>query len=338
MLPAAARARNAILARDPRTTLSRRHLALQTIRALHRADTDTLGRALRERPALTRVLHVNHDTREITIHDDAGLQRLMAEAIHMGNKTDDAHGEGGPAPTGALSRKAARYTPRHKESHMRRWAGLWAPHRQRRWLTGVTVAHEPEGPDARTAVATGEHEVAQALADYWSTRFAAPRMDDRLAGAIARTFVPRLPTQPWPVPTLHDVGAALRLAKPTAVGPDGLAYTAWRFAGTVAWTVLHRLLLRMATTGRAPPKHNDAVGVFPPKGTEPGDAAAGQGLTRRPGDTRPLSLRNTDSKTVARLINTPLTQALAKWIPPQQWGFVAGRGAAEHVIMLDARA
>lgn len=221
---------------------------------------------------------------------------------------------------------------------MRRWAGLWAPHRQRRWLSGVTIGPTDDDGQNVEKVVTDESEIARALARFWAGRFATPVIDDRLARAIARTFVPPIPQQKWPVPKISDVGKALRVAKPTSVGPDGVPYTAWRYASHEAYVILHRLFINMATTGVAPCGHNDAVGVFPPKGTAANDVDGGTGLTRAPGATRPLSLKNTDRKTIARMVNAPLTQALRQWVPVPKQGFVAGRGAAEHVVLLDAKA
>lgn len=338
MRVSAARARDSILARDPAAKLSRRLLALQAVLALHRGEVRTLERTIREWPALEGVMNIDLASQTVVIQDETKLQILLAEAIQEGGTEEEKQDSERQTPTGVRGRNVGKNSRQRKEAQMRRWAGLWAPHRQRRWLSGVTMDPDEGDEQQQTRVATGEREVARALADYWATRFATPVTDDRLARAIARTFVPKLPKQRWPLPTLHDVGTALLVAKPTAVGPDGLPYTAWRFTGREAWTVFHRLLLRMATTGSAPPSHNDAVGAFPPKGTEPDDTVGGHGLTRRPGATRPLSLRNTDSKTIARLVNGPLTRALQHWVPAQQRGFVAGRGSAEHVIMLDARA
>lgn len=131
MRVAAARARDAIMARNPEAALSRRHLALQTIRALQRDDMRTLTRTLREWPALTQALRADHDDRTATVTDADLLRRLLADAKSAPHNA--------APPSGMPRRRQRRHARRHNEAQMRKWSGPWVPHRQRRWLSGVTV-------------------------------------------------------------------------------------------------------------------------------------------------------------------------------------------------------
>lgn len=214
----AARARNALLSRDPRAKLSKRHAALQAMRALGRGDVGTLRRTQRETPELASAVHIDPDSREAIVHDEERLHKFLADAITQGNACDAEPAAATHGGSLRRSRRAGGHTKQAREKAMRRWAGLWAPRRQRRWLAGVTLAPDGEEVRADEKVVTGECDIARALADFWATRFAEPHIDKRLAGAMAMTFVPALPGQRWPVPTIGDAGKALRIAKPTSVG------------------------------------------------------------------------------------------------------------------------
>ena len=89
--------------------------------------------------------------------------------------------------------------------------------------------------------------------------------------------------------------------------------------------------------GALPPlAFNESIIAFPPKGTDPLDTASA--ATREPGDTRPLSLKNTDNKTIAGVYNHKLRVPIAKSANKCQNGFVFGRQFLSNVIQLDARA
>lgn len=99
--------------------------------------------------------------------------------------------------------------------------------------------------------------------------------------------------------------------------------------------MLTRLTLDLAA-GRRPPRGLLAsVGVFRPKGAAASDVPGSGARTRAAADTRPLALKNTSSKATAAVLNDPLRRDLAEWMPPQQQGFLRGRGPVRHVLWLD---
>lgn len=61
--------------------------------------------------------------------------------------------------------------------------------------------------------------------------------------------------------------------------------------------------------------------AFVPKGDEPGDAVE---VTREEAATRPLSLKNSDSKLVAAVANRAVVALAAAIVHPAQRGFVGG--------------
>ena len=95
----------------------------------------------------------------------------------------------------------------------------------------------------------------------------------------------------------------MKSARHSGPGPDGLPYCAWYGAGAAAARTL-LLLLRECSAGVLPPGLNEQAMVFVPKdvGDDEGDVNAG-GAHRDPGDTRPLSLKNTDVKVCTAVVN-----------------------------------
>lgn len=110
--------------------------------------------------------------------------------------------------------------------------------------------------------------------------------------------------------------------------PDGIPYTGWRNAGSRAHTVLVRVRAHMTATQRA----------FPPKGVEATDLPNSGQRARRPENTRPLALKNTDCKTAAATINFPIRNAMKDWTVEQHRGFVATRGPLQHIVCLETYA
>ena len=78
---------------------------------------------------------------------------------------------------------------------------------------------------------------------------------------------------------------------------------------------------------------NDSFAVFPPKGDHANDST---GPVRKPEDTRPLSLKNADNKTIAGITNCALSPKIATWADESQRGFVTGRNGLDNVVDLDS--
>lgn len=86
----------------------------------------------------------------------------------------------------------------------------------------------------------------QLLCGYWAPRFRAPHIDHRLATAITRFLVPPMDTSAWRIPGPSDVEGALRAAKDSAAGPDGIPYSGWRHTGRAGHLLLTRVALDLA--------------------------------------------------------------------------------------------
>ena len=75
--------------------------------------------------------------------------------------------------------------------------------------------------------------------------------------------------------------------------------------------------------------------IFVPKGEEDSDESF---LSRSPLDTRPLSLKGCDNKTIGAVVNAKLRVPLAKQLSDIQRGFVHGRQLIQNVVDLDSAA
>lgn len=83
---------------------------------------------------------------------------------------------------------------------------------------------------------------------------------------------------------------------------------------------------------------NAAVGAFLPQGDSPSGQLQIGARVRVAAQTRPLSLRNSDARAIALVVNLLLAAALPGWLSERQRGFVCGRGPLEDIVCLDATA
>ena len=61
------------------------------------------------------------------------------------------------------------------------------------------------------------------------------------------------------------------------------------------------------------PDYNHAISIFLPKGSLAADLVS---VSRAPGSTRPLSLRNTGAKAISSALNHPLKRAVQEAVAP----------------------
>ena len=86
--------------------------------------------------------------------------------------------------------------------------------------------------------------------------------------------------------------------------------------------------------GRAPPWGlNFSRLAFVPKGDEPADAVD---VVRGAGQARPLTMKNTDVKAMARAVNHELSVVIGTRAHPVQQGFIRGRNFLKHIVAHDA--
>ena len=210
-------------------------------------------------------------------------------------------------------------------------------------------------PDGR--VVTDPEEMAEALRLHWRATFAARRINAGLLDTWLQEELPCL-QEGFPLPGLPPAGsAAWQLAHShveesvarsanSAPGPDGIPYLAWRRLGPLASTTLFEALRDLMTpegADRLSQFYEDLGGQFnlgllvllPKKatGVDPlfGDYYA-------PGDTRPLSIVNTDNRVMANAVRIALEPVFERWVSEVQRGFLAGRSLLANVVDIDHEA
>ena len=219
---------------------------------------------------------------------------------------------------------------RKQKQHIRRQQlKIWSPFGKQAMLTGVVVPDRLSGTDVTH---TDPVDVLAALRAHWAPVFSKKDTNPTPQRAQLK-FCPKLdPTTPMPIPDLAAVERFLKKAKPSAPGPDGLPYAAWLAAGEGAWSALIELW-QWTTFGRPlPDGFNKSLAVFPGKGKMEGDE---NGITRKPGDTRPISLMNTDSKVLAAITDRGISRVAQAVVTPLQCGFIKHRPIIDNVVDLD---
>ena len=158
-----------------------------------------------------------------------------------------------------------------------------------------------------------------------------------------------LDTNAWEV-THKDIQQALDISSNTRPGPDGIPYGAWRALGNLAIDILHGVattlsnpdsdsMLRQAYHDEAAEnEHNYNLSslICLPKKPSGCDEEVGEYYS--PGNTRPLSIVNTDNRLVANAARLHWEQTLVNWVSSNQQGFLPGRSLLSNLITLDSAA
>ena len=207
-------------------------------------------------------------------------------------------------------------------------------------------------PDGR--VVTDPAEMAEALRLHWQEAFkerplSTPKLQEWLAEDIPRvpggSTVPGLPAQDsdfWVVGQKH-VEESIKVSPNSAPGPDGIPFVAWRKLGPLALRILHSAISDLGcsdSTSRLQTfyfpdsgEFNMGLLVLLPKKPTGVDPLLGEYFA--PGDTRPLSIVNTDNRILANAVRLALEPTLSSWVSPGQRGFLTGRSILANVVEID---
>ena len=156
------------------------------------------------------------------------------------------------------------------------------------------------------------HDIAMACERYWRQVFEEKPCDLQVLHGWAREDLQPLPDFDWAV-TFDDVSMAIALAEDSAPGPDGIPYSAYKHVSFAA-DIVYRALESIAhsPTSPAPADFNFAIMVLLGKKSS-GVAPGGVGSFYKPGDTRPLSIVNTDNRIMASAVRFRLEPTLERW-------------------------
>lgn len=214
----------------------------------------------------------------------------------------------------------------NRASKIARLSKLWVPINKSLVLSGVIT-------DSR--VVRDAQDISITLGQEWAPTFAHKPVPVDEAKVFLESVSLPAPPPLTSIPSFRDFVQILkRLAKSTsAPGPDGIPYSAWYYGGPKAWVTLYRILKSLAAGTLPPSVFNASLLVFLPKGESEFDA---QEVIRKAQDTRPISLKNSDNKTVTGALVSPFQSFAKKHTHRNQNGFVHGRFFLRNVLDLDS--
>ena len=134
-------------------------------------------------------------------------------------------------------------------------------------------------------------------------------------------------------PKVRDM---IRRTSDSGCGPDGIPYSAWKFASPTVQRTVYDWYLAWLGGHKLSDDANFALLALIPKQAEPTDHT--MGMYRHPKNLRPLSLSNTDVKLLALSLNAVVSQALPAWARPEQRGFINDRMIIQNVLDVEASA
>ena len=147
-------------------------------------------------------------------------------------------------------------------------------------------------------------------------------IDKRAAKAFIRVFGVPLPTITW-ILSFSDFCKMLDGTANSSPGPDGIPFMCWKRAPEEFKTIIYEAYLALLNGADVPHNFNTAFMIFLAKGSSPSDAEV---VSRRPRDTSPLSLSNTDAKIMADGIRAAAQPTVTKWQCRAQQGGVVPSG------------
>jgi hypothetical protein len=110
-------------------------------------------------------------------------------------------------------------------------------------------------------------------------------------------------------------------------------YAAWKNGGDDAIETIWQVTDTQCCGNLPPDEFNDSATLFVPKGEFESDAVA---ICREPLETRPLSLKNSDNKICAAVVNRSIADVVKQGTHKTQNGFVPGRQLIQNPVDLDA--
>lgn len=204
-------------------------------------------------------------------------------------------------------------------------AKLWSPFDRRVAISGIR--HVVDGEEK---VSTSPEGMADALRIHWMPTFAA-----RSTSALDRQFLLErfaVPAGEVKFPQKEDMAAVVAGTMEKAPGPDGLRTSAWRACGPAAIDVLWRVFLQSAGGRFMHAAFNDHTLCFLSK------VSSLECRPLLPSETRPLALKNGDSKFVAAVVARAVMPAMQCSSHSTQQGFIRGRNFVANVAEIDAAA
>ena len=200
--------------------------------------------------------------------------------------------------------------------------------------------------------------MAKALCAHWKEVFGPTRCDDGLLREWMSQLFPRTSPDAWSTGLLDKqhvswkvlkkhVRKAIRYAKNTMPGPDGIPACAYKVLGEVAVDALYDVFEVLAsdagedtlnaayasmTLSQIHAFNNSILCCLPKKPTGHDDNL---GDYYHAGATRPLNVSNVDNRLLASAARLAWEPILERWVSKMQRGFLKGRVMLHNVIDID---
>ena len=219
------------------------------------------------------------------------------------------------------------YARKQKVARIARLVRTWAPSRRNVQLQGV---RKDDG-----SLAEDHDDVFEEVARHWQPVFAAKTIDEEAATDFLTRWARAFPTVSWTL-SFELFREVVSHTSDSGCGPDGVPYSAWKYAGEQTHRVLYEWYRAWLGGLRLSDDANHALLALIPKQAEPQDAT--HGLYRHPKNLRPLSLSNTDVKLLALALSAVVAPTLPAWARTEQKGFISGRLITQNVIDIESHA
>jgi len=205
-------------------------------------------------------------------------------------------------------------------------------------------------------VVADQHAAVAAVSEHWAGTFQARPHDPSSFRRFASMASPAIAEMKgvlgsktdaeWRI-RRGDVSRAIREARHSASGPDGLPAAAWLAMGELG----EQVLFQVATALEDPDGDEQMEQAFPPDANGVNDynraimvcipkkpsGVTAEGLSYfAPKDLRPLSIVNVDNRLVSNAARIRMESHLSEAISEEQRGFIAGRSMLRNVVEVDA--
>jgi hypothetical protein len=122
------------------------------------------------------------------------------------------------------------------------------------------------------------------------------------------------------IPSIDDIIDTIHKTKNSCPGPDGVHYALLRAFSRKIANIIHRILVALSEGKKPPQEFNEVLQFYFPKGD-----------SLLPQDTRPISVANTVSRIIAKILADSITPAAKKILRQAQKGFIPDRSINDHV-------
>ena len=193
--------------------------------------------------------------------------------------------------------------------------------KSRKTMPSIGAVALPDG-----TVATNPDLMAKELTRHWQTIFSKSPSNPNGIDTFVREFMPAFPKINWNL-SEEEFNETIAQTGNSAPGPDGIPYGCWRAAPAWARSVLFTCCSSWLAGAELPADFNWAYLALLPKVEKKHISA---------GETRPLSLGNTDAKLLASALQSRFAQGMDAYISKEQSGFMPGRTIVGSVATTEA--